>query len=173
VETERNAFEALCEIAARERWCWNIMCTTCGHMDFRYSFLELALGSHPERAGWITRAKNHRQLQTRLGALPRSLGTDEIERLGSILVGASLRRIARSCPFPDWLGYLGLALFYTRGSEQVARRITNAWVPQLQELVQPGTPADTMLRGKLTVDGFPLGWQDLELVESAYRRAIG
>ena len=47
-----NKFEELCELASRENWCWKLYCTTCGHMDFRYSFSELADGKSPGEREW-------------------------------------------------------------------------------------------------------------------------
>ena len=34
-------FLSLCRLASQENWCWKIICTTCGHMHFRYGFKEL------------------------------------------------------------------------------------------------------------------------------------
>ena len=69
-ECHMNQFEALCKLASDENWCWNLFCSTCGHMHFRYSFAELAIGKSPESKGWIihkARTDNLNQLVT----LPR------------------------------------------------------------------------------------------------------
>lgn len=51
--TKRNAFVAVCEYASNMQWCWNAMCTTCGHMDFRRAFSMLAKGMHPDDEGLL------------------------------------------------------------------------------------------------------------------------
>jgi len=42
-----NQFESLCKLASDETWCWDLSCTTCGHMHFQYAFLELIKGRSP------------------------------------------------------------------------------------------------------------------------------
>tara|TARA_A100001035_G_C27377131_1_gene318358 strand:- start:375 stop:497 length:123 start_codon:yes stop_codon:yes gene_type:complete len=29
-----NSFQAICDIATEEQWCWNLGCGLCGHMTF-------------------------------------------------------------------------------------------------------------------------------------------
>lgn len=47
-----NRFEVLCELAQSEQWCWNLMCTTCGHGVFRWALKALANGFDPATEEW-------------------------------------------------------------------------------------------------------------------------
>jgi hypothetical protein len=44
--------ERLSLLASREEWCWNLHCTTCGHMVFRLGLLALARDLDPESPDW-------------------------------------------------------------------------------------------------------------------------
>lgn len=143
LEIKRNAFEALCELASSEGWCWNICCSTCGHMYFRYAFIELLLGKHPDSSTWITRQSNHHSLNSRLGNAVSDilkLDKDQQQQLIGIFAGASLTNLRRACRFPDWLGYMGLALLYTEEAEPEGRTLTKAWLPQLLEFIPSTSP---------------------------------
>ena len=41
-----NAFEAMSKLASQEKWCWNLNCTTCGQLHFRFGLVELTRGKH-------------------------------------------------------------------------------------------------------------------------------
>ena len=43
-----NQFEAVCQLASHEGWCWDLNCTTCGNMHFTYAFKEMSLEKSPE-----------------------------------------------------------------------------------------------------------------------------
>lgn len=161
-----NAFEALCVIASKENWCWNLMCTTCGHMYFRYAFLELLKGRHPHDPIWITKKCNHHQLPSLLGDLRRvnQLSFTQQEILAEIFASASLLNISKLCRFPDWLGYLGLALRYTEKAEHSTRVLTQAWSTKLLDLVSPGSKSAQFLNSLVFNDGI-LTWGNLEMIE--------
>jgi hypothetical protein len=53
-----NQFEELCKLASKENWCWNLVCTTCGHLHFKYSFLELASGKSPTDSNWLVHCRS-------------------------------------------------------------------------------------------------------------------
>jgi hypothetical protein len=172
------AFNALCELSSRERWCWRIYCTTCGHMLFRYALRQLANGDNPTSKNWLIHA-NHPVLKR--GAPLKSLGLipplgswpmDEQKRLSQILCKANLENIAANCTFPDWLGYLGLAIKYTEEVEVGSRLITQSWVPQLASLVQPETSAKNMLARLEQDPSSTLTWRDLAVVETSLRLYI-
>jgi hypothetical protein len=170
----RNPFEALCDLAAREKWCWQIICTTCGHMHFRYSFLELCLGKHPDSPGWLAGRKGHPRLNDLLGPMPplAALPLDAQKRLTALLSGASLKAICSSALFPDWLGYLGLGLLYCADAERQNRKLTEAWTPQLSAMVRAAgqgcpTMVDEELTGILADPLRRMTWRDLEGVEQA------
>ena len=170
--SRRNAFEAVCELASEERWCWKIFCTTCGHMHFRYAFLELSDRKHPDVDGWVTGKSRYRAMSRILGALPRPFewSAERQKILADTLADASIRKIASSAIFPDWLGYLGLALLSTKKVEASEHRITHAWVPQLQELCQSGPEVVEKLQSIHDDESRVLRWEDLEMVEGAIGR---
>ena len=169
----RNAFVALCDWAAGERWCWRMYCTTCGHMFFRYGLREVAKGIHPDSGEW--RVSGDRSDLERgspaeeLGPLP-PLGAwplEEQHRLNAVLAPASLSDIAAACPFPDWLGYLGLGLHYCEDAERESRSLTTVWIPQLVGMLPPDSPSADFLRGVADDQDKVLTWRMLEQVEVA------
>ncbi len=170
--SDRNSFEDLCVLASKEQWCWNIMCTTCGHMHFRYAFRELAKGVYPDNSDWII-SKDRPGLGRLLGELPISLEIEEQEKLGSILGKASLKRIAAACIFPDWLGYLGLGLAYTESSMKAGEVITKSWVPQFQGMVQSNENARAMLQRIISDRHGRLNWRDLEVLQAEIIQSKG
>ena len=163
----RNQFELVCDRASAENWCWNIACTTCGHMMFRYAFKELVTGVHPQADSWVTRSRNQRRLSTLLGEMPRRLTTDDQMALGSILASADLNYLSTNTPLPDWLGYLGLGLCYTEETESMSRLLTLSWGPQLLEFLPGESSAHKLLSEIIHDDRRCLRWTDLESVEIA------
>ena len=159
----RNAFVALATIAARERWCWKLVCTTCGHMLFRYGLLQLTNGIHPDSSQWTLRT--HSDLQrNRLGPLPNGYSRAQQGVLAGIVSQADLRHLRECCQFPDWLGYLGLVLAYTEDVERETGVLTASLVPQLAALVSPAEKARIKERFS---GGRRLVWNDLELLEQS------
>ena len=169
---ERNPFEALCLLAAQENWCWKIVCTTCGHMHFRYGFRELSRGKHPESSDWRVRkgdaAFPRGAEPSELGQLP-SLGgwlIQDQRALASVLLTARLGNIRSEVRFPDWLGYLGLGLYYCERNEKLDRSLTKQWVPQLIEMLPQPSRCRSTFQEILNDPTRVLGWRDLEMVES-------
>jgi len=166
-----HPFEALCALASRERWCWKIVCTTCGHMLFRYALRQLASGKSPNDEDWLVH-KDYPVLRRgsplrELGPIPplASWPIEEQARLAKILSTADILVIASACIFPDWLGYLGLALHYTEDVERRNHSLTHAWCPQLQRLVRPASVASNMLSKLSMGQEGVLTWCNLEAVE--------
>jgi len=89
--------------------------------------------------------------------------------LQAITASSDLRDVVANATFPDWLGYLGLALWYTEDAEQGDGIITRGLVPQLLGFVTPGSTAETLLR-EVTRSSQErrLLWRDLETVETSY-----
>ena len=167
----RNAFEVLCCLASRENWCWNLFCTTCGHMYFRYAFIELMQGHHPDDGDWVTRKRNHRRLERDVGSM-HALGSWDLMDMVAfqkICEGADIRSISEECRFPDWLGYLGLVIGHAEGAEFINKKLAKAWAGQLADLLDPDSETAKSLRAKAE-GGRPLTLDDLENVERACRR---
>ena len=84
------------------------------------------------------------------------------------LADVDLSRISSTCKFPDWLGYLGLVLYFTSSDEWRHRTLTKAWLPQLLEMMAQDPPRAKHLGGILESERKEvLGWRDLQVVESA------
>lgn len=160
-----HAFDALCSLAAQEKWCWNIVCTTCGHMHFRFALLDLSDGIHPSSQRW----RVHRNKHNGYGDLPTGLGSSAQRRLAQILAGASIKKIVGKAPFPNWLGYLGLGLLYTEDHERESRQLTVTWTPQLISLLPTSAEARARLQAILTNHSEVLTWRHLESVEYGLR----
>lgn len=170
---QRNAFEALCLLASEERWCWNILCTTCAHGPFRASFSEIARGRHPDSEPWYVGRRgaklNPEERERVLRGAPTRGHVDNVEALHDILLDTNVQRIAQNNPFPDWLGYLGLGLYYTERHDRRLRlmghrAVSTLWAKQLQELVIPDGTCVHML-GAMAEGPMVLNWQALGSVE--------
>lgn len=156
-----NAFTALCKIASKNDWCWNIHCTTCGHMLFRYGFKELIKGKHPADEDWKIYEHDKQILDDLECLAPRqSPPLEEQKKLAQIFRNARLKEIKLSCDYPDWLGYLGLALYYTEDIEEKEQIFSEAWIFQLMMLMSPGGETAEYFKNKEV-----LKWEDLEKFE--------
>lgn len=174
-QEKTRPFEALCELASRERWCWDLGCTTCGHRLFRYALRQLAAGRHPSESAWVVRSDRpglkRRSLLRELGPLPPrgDWPVEEQRALINVLKAADIAWIASRCTFPDWLGYLGLGLHYTEVAEHETRELTRAWSPQLAEQVPDKSPAALLMRDVSRDEARTLSWWHLECVETSVR----
>lgn len=163
-----NPFNALCLIADRENWCWKLYCTTCGTLCFRYGFYQIAQGVYPSTPGWIDPGTH--SAGDRLGSLREV--TDAIKQsrtLYEVFSHADLTELAGSCRFPDFLGYFGVALFFTAGMEYQNRLLTTRWTPKLLGMIDPDSQAESRLQDRLSGRSGPLQWSDLETGETNFR----
>jgi hypothetical protein len=168
-----NAFERLSLLAARERWCWNLRCTTCGNMVFRWALKAIAKGLHPDHLKWSVhwgRQQTSETLAAMNGPLPPAGGWPEEEQcaIQDASRGCILANVIRAVPFPDWLGHVGVLLRYTEDAERNNLMLTQELAPQFLELVEAQSAAESMLRQRLEARE-PLRWNDLEFVERCYR----
>jgi hypothetical protein len=170
-----NAFTALCELASREHWCWHVGCTTCGHGPFRWALRALARGKHPNDMDWSVHCGagwTSTTLAERNGPLPPVPPWPlRVQRaLQTIVACSDLQYVATTTTFPAWLGYLGLALWYTEDAERVDGVITLGLVPQLLGFVSPDSAGDARLRevARSSSQGHRLLWRDLESIERSY-----
>jgi len=173
----QNGFETLCYLASQCNPCWKIGCTTCGCAGFRYAFYQLALGRNPNDSDWINTF-----------SLPLSPACDNLcsffeiqsviessEVLYEVFANASIANIANACwsrIHCDYLGYLGLALFFMEDIEYQQRRITSVWGEDLLDLVCLESPAYWLLKSLLENNRDCLRWNHLELLESYHRRNL-
>jgi hypothetical protein len=160
-----NQFEALCKLASKENWCWNLFCTTCGHMHFRYAFCELAAGKSIDGKGWLVHGKNA-HFTHYLGPLPGSYREEQKEKFLHICREANISWIERNCKFPDWLGYLGLVLEHMRTRSQIYKAVSSSWASQLKGMVWPESRAHARLCEVIEQENKLLNIRDLEICET-------
>lgn len=143
--------------------CWNLACTTCGATDLRRGLWATALGSDFSRL-----REDEVPVESWRRHCDRTLGPVQPIRPTppgvSILIGeacapAPLNHLAEIVGFPDWLGYLGIVLAEVERDDSAARRLTDAWIPQLIGL---GGHPETW---EPFVGARPLRWSDLEQAE--------
>lgn len=158
-------FQALAKLASDEQWCWNLICTTCGHLHFKFAFKELATGKSPEDENWIIRRGQTKYPE--LGRIPRAYSSKEKEIILEKCKGTDLKYLSQECRFPDWLGYLGLILSHMRSDSPSYKELSSEWAGQLAEIV----PADSAIHSKLKTisasDSLQLSLDDLESCEQA------
>ena len=145
IHQANNEFEEVCGLASEEGWCWKLGCTTCGNLHFRYSFSELAAGKSPSKPKWIIHHKRTHYRGT-LGPLPKNYLEDQKAILCKICCDADIKKVASTCRFPDWLGYLGLAIWHLRSDSEHYQKLSSGWAAQLVELVTE----NSNLRSKLS-----------------------
>ena len=137
-----NQFEAVCELASDEWWCWDLNCTTCGNMHFTYAFKEMSLGKSPEDDDWLTRADvDHKKLFAKYGRpigppfhkvpLPKFIK----EKLIKICSEARISNLAKNCSFPDYMAYMGWALFGLKINSENYENLSNNWAEQLKGFI--------------------------------------
>ena len=121
--TKPRNFTQLCLLADKEEWCWNICCGTCGHQNFVKSLLLLIDVKEIYHPFYVSDMRNI--LFSRAGAVQ--------EKVKDI----SIKFLSEECQFPSFLGYLGLALYYSANAEKENRILTTTWIPQLIPLMVP------------------------------------
>jgi hypothetical protein len=131
-----NAFDALCELASKESWCWKVPCSTCGNYDFRYAFLQLADGKHPSDPNWMDTAfiENHK-----IYAFPHEYTHKAEQAVLKTCLESSLMNIGNDCKFPDWLGYIGVVMSHMRPryneNQDLYNALSKLWGQQMQEII--------------------------------------
>lgn len=160
-----NPFEELCKLASEERWCWNMYCSTCGHMHFKLAFLALARGESPSDPSWKIHADSS---SGSLGEIPRAFDDVQQETLCDICSKADLKVISESCSFPAWLGYLGLVLRYTPSSGPAFYKMHKDWAKQLLTMVPDNSAVSKEMEAIAGGDGY-LAFHHLEACERAIR----
>ncbi len=169
---EKNAFEALCEQASKEKWCWNYPCSTCANMEFRYGFLELAKGKHPSDNNWILNRDDI--VCGRIYKFPYNYPFEfppEVrESVLKICLKSDLSVINELCSFPEWLGYLGLILEYMnswREPSKLYSQVSIHWAKQLQQIIPSSSIAHNQLIRVIRDQKYNLNFAILEACERA------
>ena len=167
----RPAFLALSTLACDEGWCWNLGCTTCGRMYFRYALRELVRGLHPDDANWYVHSDKHHTLAAVLGDGSFWRGTPvEHQQLARIVVQTPIVALAAHSRFPDWLGHLGLVLWHCEPSARASRILSDHLTTGFAMLL-PDRP--WAAQGDETLSDQPnrtWRWHNLESIEVALKR---
>ena len=140
------------EKAIENDWCWNITCTTCGHREFYESLNQLSNTNRSKLE--ITQGRK------RYGGI-NSKAIDEILIQIQKLDIVSLSNNAK---FPDWLGYLGLILYYTESNHPLYLDLSKHFIKSICEILPNNSSTKQKLLYKYELNEF-LKLDDLELVE--------
>ena len=129
--TKPESFKQLCLLADKEEWCWNICCGTCGHQNFVKSFALLINVREDMEIRLVNKVKSYHRMKDSLSEYGNSL------KLQEKVKDVSIKFLSENCQFPSFLGYLGLALYYSATAEKENRVLTTTWIPQLIPLMVP------------------------------------
>lgn len=148
-----NAFDALCVLASAEGWCWKYPCSTCANMEFRYGYLELSQGKHPQDQNWIMTQDDitNGKVYEFPYKFPFEYPLEDREAVLKICLESNLSVINDTCKFPDWLGYIGLILRYMdswREPSKLYEKVSEHWAKQLMEIIPKTSTAYSMLESK-------------------------
>ena len=110
-----NSFQEICTVANEEQWCWNIACETCGHVHFVHSLFLLIDEEIPEPE-YTSKKQN--------------ILSSNSKKIQEKVKDTSIDYFANNFKYPDFLGYLGIALHYSQSTENENRILTEKWIPQ-------------------------------------------
>ena len=99
----RNPFIALSEMASQKNWCWRIPCSTCGAMHFREGFKKIGIDLHPDSDSWNNDANFSN---------PLYLSMSTQKKMCDYLSEVDIKELNKVSSFPDWLGHIGLILYF-------------------------------------------------------------
>ena len=113
--------------------------------------------------------KGARGLRETLGEFqyPRSNADPGIVAVVEVCAGASLKKIADECLFPDWLGYLGIVLFRMQSQDVAYDKLLALWAWQLRDFVSRDSSIWSHLGDCARLSKRRLSFGDLEAVEQA------
>ena len=164
IQPYRNAFLALAVLANRERWCWNLACTTCGRHELRHGLQELIRGVHPDSTRWQLHRSQDRPRPERFENIAPRLTQLQQALLLGIISQVDIKELEQHCRFPDWLGLIGVVLDETTEAEGETRILTNCLVPQLIDLME--RESDRELIASWYTGERVLIWEDLDRFQS-------
>ena len=107
----------ICRLASHDNWCWNLYCGTCGHQEFiKALLLNIHVTPHINGDNKTLLFLNSKPLHKNFARI-------------------SIHKLSRECKFPNFLGYLGIGLYYTRYHESQNNILSKNLIPQLLELI--------------------------------------
>ena len=146
-----NSFQAICDIATEEQWCWHLGCGTCGHLNFVKSLLLLI----DEKEPYPTHVRDYKKLLF-----------SRADKLQEKVKDIDIDYFAKSYKSPRFLAYLGLCIHYAKEKEEDNRILTESWTPQLIKLIQNEKLKDYLQ--KILNDKRALNIKDLENIEMCF-----
>ncbi len=162
----KNQFVALCDVATRNNWCWNLFCTTCGHGAFKVAFSKIIGGEHPgDDSFWLQGMSNSDPLQEvdkYRDFCGEASVTSQI-KLATIVAQSKLSEIQAVAKFPDWLGYIGLVIHHC-SSREARKIISDSLLPQFIEMLKWDREICDYLQNKVLQSEL-LGINDLSRIE--------
>lgn len=164
---QRNAFEALCQVASDNEYCWKLSCTTCGHGDFRVGFAKLIRGFHPDTDVFWTHGKRpsmlYEEKEIYQNFFKAEADLEDQTALADLVSKSDLKEISLKCKYPDWLGYLGLVLYHCPNPKAV-EILSKSLLPQFLEITEKSPDASRHFQYKIEHREL-LSLEDLELLE--------
>ena len=178
IEEKRNSYLALSQLAVKNKWCFNIFCPFCGHMPFRYAFMELAAGAHPDDEEWLLKRRwpsDWRQLREKRGMLPLQ-GMPEWNISKEAALAASLGKLdivemAKTVAFPEWLYIIGVGLYYTEDIEKKNSKITQNLLTNLLDSFKLEDDSVAAFQAILK-ENKTITWRDITGIENKIKAAI-
>jgi len=137
----------ICRLASHDNWCWNLYCGTCGHQEFIKALL---LNIHVTP---FVNGDNKTLLFLNSKSLHKSFAR------------ISIQKLSRECKFPNFLGYLGIGLYYTKYHEIQNNILSKNWIPQLIDLIGKNKQREINYFTNKLIAGDVLSLKDLEIIE--------
>ncbi len=157
----RNSFVGLCEYASQKNWCWKLWCTTCGHQELSVGLLKIAYGLNPDCEEFLQSGISSSHVHYSRNGIP---SLDIQEELARCVASASLEEIRKVSKYPDWLGYVGLAINHC-SSYSARKIISDSYLPQFILMFDKNIDLQNYLREKQS-KGELLNIEDLSIIEN-------
>jgi len=161
-----NAFNELCKLASKEKWCWKVPCSTCANYDFRYAFLQLAEEKIPNEATWLSTREIE---QNKIYNFPHEYSKEVKQSVLKICLESNLSFISDNCLFPDWLGYLGVVMSHMKPryneNKDSYNKLTRHWAIQLHDMIPQSSAIYKRLESIIANNKHGLNFLDLEACE--------
>jgi hypothetical protein len=158
---QEDRFATLVIHAHTHQWCWNMVCTTCGHSLFRQGLWKLTMNQSPSDNEWLL--KQWEDLNNEDRPAPRSFPKHAQRKLLRLVAASDLERLFEACGVTFTLGAIGLVLHYCREAE-ARLRVISPFLTHAFNYRMRTTAFASYLNAVVPGDGL-WTWNDLERVE--------
>ncbi len=168
IKQDSDRFYEVCKLAENQKWCWKLFCTTCGGLSFRMALYELSLGKSPLDHDWFTRGKSARMALDHYG-VRYDQATKWIKSSVSLhneISVSNIKPILSEVRWPDCLGMLGVAIYWTEDIETRTRKTTPFWKRQFREFFEETGVQIQELHLNFLRNDNQFRWKDLEYFEN-------